>query len=704
MDNRLDDEVKASTPPINRENDQGPETPVRSSMLRSQITLAPASLVILSSLLNAALVFNLFVLPVVQFYPAPATTYAIERTLHPRAERRLILRDNSGRKFAERGACIDAPVSRSDVPDHLVDALLAMEDRRFYSHWGFDPKGIARAAVRNVKAGRIAEGGSTITQQLAKLAYLSHVRSWERKLDEVLIALRLEIALTKDQILERYLNAAYFGSGCHGLRAAARHYFGASVNDLTVAQSAFLVALLKAPSTLSQDLDEAFERQQIVLHAMVETGRLTEAERKTIKPIRIRKEKESAVGGYYADWVAQTIELPDDGQTAPLAVRTSFEPALQNIAESAVEKVLKRSGKRRNVDQAAVVVMRPDGRVLAMVGGRHFRESRFNRAFHAQRQPGSAFKTFVYLAALRQGAKPSLYIQDSPISIGDWEPKNFGKSFSGAVSLEKAFANSINTVAVRLSEAAGRNAVISAARDLGIETEMRDTPSLALGTSELNLVELTSAYAAIAAEAYPVRPWSVVSLNGSHEQPRPPVGAGAWALTEAPELKKLLSATVRQGTATGARLRIPAYGKTGTSQDYRDAWFVGFSGNLVVGVWTGNDDNSPMRNVTGGSLPVQIWREIVRKGRKVDPEFVRQPGKIAAFEAKPRKDTFDTTTELASLMTNAPAAGLVAGWRMEQSRQLVEEQRRNRYRVYRDERKKRHRRHIRAIIRGDSGA
>lgn len=232
-------------------------------------------LVMLSSMLNAALIFNLFALPVVQSYPSPATVYTIERTQQP---------------SAERGGCVDAPVVRRDVPDHFVDALLAMEDRRFYTHWGVDPEGIARAAVRNMRAGRITEGGSTITQQLAKLSYLSHVRSWDRKLDEVLIALRLEIALTKDQILERYLNAAYFGSGCHGLRAAARRYFGASVSDLSIAQSAFLVALLKAPSTLSRNLDEAFKRQQVVLHAMVETGRLTEAERKTIEPIRIRNQ------------------------------------------------------------------------------------------------------------------------------------------------------------------------------------------------------------------------------------------------------------------------------------------------------------------------------------------------------------------------------------------------------------------------------
>lgn len=588
----------------------------------------------------------------VKSLPSPALLYPLERTLEQRTERQLVIHTAAGKPFAHRGGCVEAPVTVNELPRHLIDALVAMEDRRFFSHYGIDPKGIIRAAKRNFDARRVVEGGSTITQQLAKIAYLSRDRTFDRKLQELLIVLRLELLLTKNQILERYLSTAYFGSGCHGLRAATRHYFGKKVKDLTISESAYLVALLRSPSKLTRQPDLAVARQQLVLSSMVETGSLTSDRRASLKPMVLRAEKPNDFGAYYADWIEQTIKLPDDGQSTPLKVQTSFDPTLQRLADKTLKDVLVRWGKGVKASQMALVAMRPDGRVVAMVGGRDYGKSQFNRAFQAQRQPGSAFKTFVYMAALRKGAQPNMRVADQPLTIGEWSPQNFGHNFRGNVSLQQAFASSINTVAVRLSEASGRDDVIGAARDLGIQTTLQSTPSIALGTSEVNLVELTSAYAAISADAYPVRPWGVTALGSQDAKlAKPPQGAGEWKLMVGDHLRSMLGTVVSHGTARGARLPIPAYGKTGTSQDFRDAWFVGFAGNLVVGVWVGNDDNSSMRGVTGGSLPASIWRYFMTLARAKDKSFKAKPGKVATFEAKAKTLQTSASREFASLLT-----------------------------------------------------
>ncbi len=585
------------------------------------------------------------------FVPDPAKDYPVEKTLDLRDKRQLVIIDDKGTAFANRGGCVDAAVTRNELPQHFVDALTSMEDRRFYSHLGIDPLGIARAMMRNIEAGRIVEGGSTLTQQLVKQVYLTRDKTYERKLKELVIVLRLELMLTKDQILERYLNAAYFGQGCHGLRAAATHYFKKAVSDLSVSESAFLVALLRSPSKLAQFNEAAQKRQQLVLQAMVETGTLDEDKLASVEPADFKNDNENTFGAYYADWIAQTTDVPDDGETAPLQVHTSFDPKLQKMAEKAVENILSKTGKRRKASQAALVAMRPDGRVVAMVGGRSYDKSQFNRAFQAARQPGSAFKTFVYLAALRQGAQPQMQVYDEPIAIGDWAPQNFGHNFRGLVTLQGAFAGSINTVAVRLSETVGRDEVISAARDLGITSTLQSTPSIALGTSEVNLVELTSAYAAISANAYPLKPWGVMGFDEkSAAEAKPPKGSGEWNLMVGNDLRQMMASVVSQGTARGARIGIAAYGKTGTSQDYRDAWFVGFAGNLVVGVWVGNDDNSSMRGVTGGNMPAMIWRQFMSAARKGDPKFRSRRTRVAAFKAKRRNMPIGTGAALASLL------------------------------------------------------
>ncbi|MPZ41214.1 MAG: penicillin-binding protein [Rhizobiales bacterium] len=569
--------------------------------------------------------------PFIALSPSPFHHYSLDQ-LDPQVARTLVVLTADGRPFARRGGCVDRPVKLSEVPQHFIDALLSMEDRRFYSHFGVDPLGIARAAYRNWKAGQIVEGGSTITQQLVKFSFLSSNRTIDRKRSEILLAAWLELMLTKDQILERYLSSAYLGDGCFGLRAATRHYFGKPVAALTLPESALLVALLKSPTSLNVDRKGAQERTRLVLRAMVDNGRLSASRLSEIGWVGPRIEQKNPFGAYYADWLASRVRVPT-GDYTPAVLHSFFEPRLQRSAEKAIESVLGKQGKRRHATQAALVAMRTDGRVVAMVGGRDYGKSQFNRAVQALRQPGSSFKLFVYLAALRAGASPDMTVPDEPFSIGNYEPRNFGESYRGEVSLRDAFASSINTVAVRLSESVGRNHVIAAARDLGITTPLDATPSLALGAWEVNLLELTSAYAAVAAGAYPVKPWGIKSLDDSSDATTEPThGSGRWRLTVSNELRELLEGAVRYGSGRGARLPITTFGKTGTSQEFRDAWFLGFAGNLVVGVWVGNDDNSPMKNVTGSSFPAQIWRTFMMDALRSDPNFKRKLPHIAAFE------------------------------------------------------------------------
>jgi penicillin-binding protein 1A len=594
----------------------------------------------LSGLSNGAIVLGATLMGFAASHSAPLyEQYPIENTVRPAERRPLILAGADGRPFAERGDCIAEPVTLAELPRHMIDAVLAMEDRRFYGHGGLDPRGIARAVLRNYEAGRTVEGGSTITQQLVKMSYLSSARTLDRKIDEAMLASWLEMRLTKDQILERYLSSAYFGEGCFGLRAAAKHYFNAEVGGLSVSESAFLVALLRSPSQLTRNFGEAYARADLVLRAMVRDGTLDPAELTNIELAPLNPARAEQFGSEYADWLAEQLQrqVPDPHSRRPLLVYTAFEPVLQRAAEAAVKAVLDKRGKRHKASEAAVVMMRTDGRVVAMVGGRSRVAGQFNRAVQAKRQPGSAFKTFVYLAALRAGVEPHMLIADEPVSIDGWEPKNYDGDFQGVVPLTRAFASSINTVAVKLTEAAGRENVVKAAHDLGITAPLAPHASIALGTAEVTLLELTSAYASIAAGAYPVHPWGAVSfdappVNGGE----PPRDAGVWHLMQAEEMRDLLAGVVEYGSGTGASLPIPAYGKTGTNQDYRDAWFIGFAGNLVAGVWVGNDDFSPMKRVTGGSLPAEIWKKIMQAAMKSDPRFQRKLPTVAAFEARAR--------------------------------------------------------------------
>ena len=532
---------------------------------------------------------------------------------------------------------IGDPVGRQDLPDRLVKAVLSVEDRRFYQHWGVDLRAVGRALRANWRAGEVLQGGSTITQQLAKLQVVGDERSLLRKLREALAALRLEQRLSKSEILTQYLNTVYLGRGAYGMAAAARVYFDKSLTELTLAETALLAGLIQAPSRYdpSRNLAAAHRRANVVLHAMVETGVIDRklADQAKARPATFKGSSTTILArSWYADWIANH-ELPKltGSRDRVLRIRTTLRPELQVLAERAITDVLKREGPALGVTQGALVAMRPDGSVVAMVGGRNYDASQFNRAVDAKRQPGSAFKLFVYLAALQNGYRPDDTIDAAPIKVGQWEPENYGGRQYGRMTLSQAFAQSVNTAAVRLAMAVGLEEVTAAARKLGLDAPLSEVPSMALGTNEVNLLNLTSCFAAVRAGRTKLEPWGIAASaadgRGLHTL-EPPVGSGQ-VLSHRRELTMLLRDVVNHGTGHAAALDDDdAAGKTGTSQDYRDAWFVGFNKALVVGVWVGNDDRSPMKGVTGGSLPAEIWKRFVVAAKPL----VDRPGEPTTVE------------------------------------------------------------------------
>lgn len=533
----------------------------------------------------------------------------------------LLLEASGGAPLGRVGPLRIADVTRQDLPDHLVQAVLSVEDRRFYSHFGIDPFAIVRAARRNISAGKIVEGGSTITQQLVKMRYVGHDRSFSRKLREALIAIWIDLRLSKDDILTSYLNTIYFGSGAIGIGAAARLYFDKEVPKLTLAESAMLVGLIRAPSQYSpiRDLAASRARAAVVLDSMVENGAIdakTAASSKANAAVLNSAPASAQAESWFADWIAQQAISVTGSSDQSIRVRTTLVPEVQALAEKIVEDALAKEGARANASQAALVAMRPDGAVIAMVGGRDYRTGQFNRAAEANRHPGSAFKVFVYLAALRKGYLPDDVIDAGPVVIKDWRPENFGGAQYGRVTFGDALVRSINTATVRLAMEVGLNDVIKAARDLGIDARMAPVPSLALGAVEVSLLDLTGAFASLRAGRTGIEPWGIAAF-GNEDDPYmrtagPPVARSARSLGAAHEpMVDMLRRVVEQGTGRRAAVGGFAAGKTGTSQNHRDAWFIGFTDSLIVGVWVGNDDNSPMKNVVGGALPALIWRRFV---------------------------------------------------------------------------------------------
>ena len=546
------------------------------------------------------------------------------RTAQPIVPPSVTLLASNGALISRRGAISERPVDVRALPDHVSDAFVAIEDRRFYRHHGIDPRGMARAAWHDLRARRMREGGSTITQQLAKLVYLNSDRTGARKLREAAIAIWLELWLTKDQILSRYLSDVYFGDNVYGLRAAARHYFSKPPEKLSIAEAALLAGLMKAPSRLapSGNLAGAQARATLVIASMVDAGLLTarEAEQASPAHLRLKPAPEPTQSSYFSDWVMPAVRGRGEEAFAATVIRTTLDTRLQRLADRAVARA------RQPDAQIALVAMRPDGRVVAMVGGRNYAASSFNRAVQARRQPGSTFKLFVYLAALRAGMTPDDKVEDRPITIGDWSPRNSDGRYLGPITLREAFARSSNVAAVRLTQRVGANAVVNAAHDLGIRSPLRADPGIALGTSGTSLLELASAYAAVAGGRYPVIPYGLADHASGDDLPGRRLDERERAM-----LLDLLSSAVNSGTARGAGLTTQVYGKTGTSQDNRDALFVGFAGGLVTAVWVGRDDNQPLPGVAGGGLPANVWRSFMADAigarparapvpRRVDPD------------------------------------------------------------------------------------
>ena len=538
-----------------------------------------------------------------------AVTAPLSRSLKPIAPPSISLMSADGHLIARRGAVIDRPVTMAELPAHVPQAFMAIEDRRFPSHWGVDPRGIARAMWHNLWSDGASQGGSTITQQLAKGVFLSSDRTFGRKAREALIAVWLEVWLTKDQIMERYLSNVYFGDNVYGLRAAARHYFNRSPDRLTIPQAAMLAGLLKAPSRLAptSNLKGARARAALVTQAMVDAGYISQAERNALSPARlnVHEEADPTSGTYFADWVLPQARDRAGAVYGEQSIETTLDWRIQRLAEAAIRRAPLGSA------QAALVAMKPDGSIVAMVGGKNYAKSSFNRAVQARRQPGSTFKLFVYLAAFRAGMTPDDRVDDTPITTGTYRPANHGGKYRGRITLRQAFAASSNVAAVRLTQKVGVDKVIKVARDLGVTAPLTEDLSLALGTSEIPLIELAEAYAAVAAGAYPV----VAHGLPPEEQgwfERLMQRQRRFGEDQLDMIRDLLSSAANRGTGSAAALRTSTFGKTGTTQDSRDAIFVGYAGGLVTAVWIGNDDNAPLPGgAAGGGVPARIWRNFM---------------------------------------------------------------------------------------------
>lgn len=527
-----------------------------------------------------------------------------------------------GTILLNRGGFAGSAIHLNELPKSLPNAVMAIEDRRFYSHFGIDPRGLARAIYTNIKLGAFVQGGSTITQQLAKNVFLAPERTLSRKVRELLLAFWLEARFTKDQILTLYLNRVYLGAGTYGVEAASQRYFSKSARDLNVSESAMLAGLLKAPSRYAptRDLQLSQDRASTVLASMVKAGFLSQAEGQAAydNPATLKGFGGSGSVNYVADYVSDGLESYTGNPRASLRVMTTIDTKMQKAAEKVVAQALARDGKKLNVSQVALVAMTPDGAIRALIGGGSYRQSQFNRAVQAKRQPGSAFKPIVFLTALEDGLSPDSLRVDTPISVDGWMPQNYSKTHKGIMTVRDALSKSINTVAVQVSEEVGRERVIKSARKLGITSPMQPHPSLALGAFEVSLLEITAAYAPFANGGFGVLPHvisEVETSTGTRLYQRQGSGPGRVISQRAlGGMNNMLMATVRTGTGRRASLgNRPAAGKTGTSQGFRDAWYIGYTADLVVGVWVGNDDGSSMNNVTGGGLPAVIWKDFMSR-------------------------------------------------------------------------------------------
>lgn len=543
------------------------------------------------------------------------------------------------------------PVALSEIPKALQQAVIAVEDERFYAHRGVDVRGTLRAVWRNVRAGELVEGGSTITQQLARNLFLTQKRQVSRKLAEMMLALEIERRLTKQEILERYLNQVYFGQGAYGVEMAARVYFGKRAKDLTLAESALLVGLIRAPSiyTPYQNMKLAKERQLVVLRRMAELGNITPAQAQKVsdQPIRLAAESNAGLVGIRAPYFVSYI-LPyllerygeEEVYNGGLQVHTTLDLAMQITAEKALRDGIERAIEdRRKVSQGALVALDPrTGYIRAMIGGYDFTQSQFNRGWQARRQPGSAFKPFIYVTALATGMSPAKIIVDAPVQYNIpgfkiWKPKNYDGRHAGPVTLRQAVERSINIPAVKTLAELGPDQVIDYAKRMGIRSLLQPNLSLALGTSEVTPLEMASAYGTLATgglRAEPVAIRRVLDRDGQVLEDHPPRQELALSADVAYVMTDILKGVIARGTGRAAAIGRPAAGKTGTTDDYRNAWFIGYTPYLSAAVWVGNDDNTPMRRVVGGMVPARIWAAFMKAATKEMPatDWTRPDGVV----------------------------------------------------------------------------
>ncbi|WP_417482997.1 transglycosylase domain-containing protein [Maricaulis sp.] len=605
--------------------------------------------------------------------PAPASAAELWSV---RLEPSVTVLDTHGDVLAVRGPLYARAVSLEDLPPYLPQAFLAIEDQRFYEHGGVDYRGVARALWTNLRAGRSVQGGSTITMQLVKNLILTPDRLLRRKLQEVRLAWALEDNLTKTEILELYLNRIYLGARAFGVEAAAHRYFSKAATDLTLAEAAMLAALPKAPSRLDPtvNLEAAQARAAQVLAAMLEAGFINEDDYAEAManpgvPVPASLDPQAGVNwGYVFDYAVLEAArlLPDD--VPDLVIRTTIDPALTLAARESIAGVLDRDGEAVNASEAAIVLLAPDGAIRAFAGGRDYLTSQFNRALQAQRQPGSAFKPIVFTAALEAGYDPSSAVWDEPVDLDGWEPENFSGGYRGLVTLQEALRRSINTVAAQVASDVGLGRIVETGHRMGIRSPLPELPAIALGAAEVNLLELTAAYSVFPRDGQRFDPWFIESITNSrgdvlYAHPEtPPVRALA------PEIARPMSTMLQDVVISGTGRRAilaggrGVGGKTGTSQSFRDAWFIGFTEDYTAGVWVGNDDDSPMRNVTGGGLPATIWQHyMTRVHQGVPVHALSAPAprtrsereeRLAAFYSE-LSGAFDALLEA----TPSPAAG-----------------------------------------------
>ncbi len=532
----------------------------------------------------------------------------------------VVLVDRNGRTIARRGTVSEDAIRADALPESLVDAVLAVEDRRFYGHFGVDLIGTGRAALANLQAGRVVQGGSTITQQLAKNLFLTSDRTLTRKMQEMMLALWLERRFTKDEILALYLNRVYFGAGAWGAEAASRRYFGKPADELSIGEAALLAGLLKAPSRYAptNDATRASVRATVVLDLMLASGRITEAERIAAAqvPIRVSRGASSPGAGWFADWIIPRVRELSEGYTGDLIVRTTLDVNAQRAAEAALRLGLSTPELSRGASEGALIALDGAGGVAAMVGGSDYREAPFNRSVNALRQPGSAFKPFVYLTAFEAGYGPDDVFEDAPVRYGDWAPENYNGRYEGEMTLERAFARSSNSIAVQVSEAAGRGWVIRTARRMGIDSPIQNTHSLALGSYEVTPIELATAYLPFMNGGRAVDPHAILTIETAdgtrlyqHQRVQGDLVLAGRVLGQ---MEQLFSATVDYGTGRSAQVvGRTVRGKTGTTNDSRDAWFAGWSEGLTAVVWMGNDDFSATENAVGGAGPARVFARFI---------------------------------------------------------------------------------------------